>query len=119
MRHACAHEAVLVMEPRADVRALGAAVTAALCGHWDHPPLCPLAPHHTHAHRIDDEVHLRILFAAQSDTEGTVRRRIELALSGGRLQGPGGITTRWWLRSSGPSAVTADETHHAERLIRS
>jgi hypothetical protein len=39
MRQAFAHEAVLVMEPDADVRAPGAAVAVALCGHWDHEPL--------------------------------------------------------------------------------
>lgn len=119
MRHAFAHEAVLVMEPDADVRAPGAAVTVALCGHWDHPPPCPLAPHHSRADRVDDEVSLRILFAAEPDTERTVRSRIDLALAGGHLQGPDGITTRWRLRGSWPSAVWADETHHAERLIRS
>ena len=32
------------MEPDADVRAPGAAVTVVLCGHWDHEPPCPLAP---------------------------------------------------------------------------
>jgi hypothetical protein len=36
MREAFAHEAVLVMEPDADMRAPGAAITVALCGHWDH-----------------------------------------------------------------------------------
>jgi hypothetical protein len=72
MRRAFAHEAVLVMDPDADLQAPGAAVTAALCGHWDHQPPCPLAPHHTHAHRADGEVRLRILFATAPHNETTV-----------------------------------------------
>ena len=94
-------------------------MTAALCGHWEHPPPCPLAPHHSHADRVNDKVPLRILFAAEPDTERTMRHRIDLALTGGHLQGPEATTTRWWLRRSGPSAVTADEADHAERLLRS
>jgi len=43
VRQAFAHEAVLVTEPDADVRAPGAAVTVALCGHWDHEPFA-IAP---------------------------------------------------------------------------
>jgi hypothetical protein len=47
------------MEPDADMRAPGAAVTVALCGHWDHEPPCPLAPHHV---RVDeDDGELRVL----------------------------------------------------------
>jgi len=33
--------------PRGDsANALGGAITIALCGHWDHTPPCPLAPHY-------------------------------------------------------------------------
>ena len=38
-----------MMPAPADDGAPGAAVTVALCGHWEHPPPCPLAPHHTRA----------------------------------------------------------------------
>ena len=69
------------MEPDADMRAPGAAITAALCGHWDHQPPCPPAPHHSHAKRLGGQVHVRILFAAEPETEPTVRRRIDWALS--------------------------------------
>lgn len=119
MRQAFAHDATLIMEPDADMQAPGAAVTAALCGHWDHPPPCPLAPHHSRAERVDGEVCLRILFATEPDTEPTVRHRIDLALSGGQLQAPDGATTRWQLRESRPSAISAAEADHAERLIGS
>ena len=70
------------MEPDADVRAPGAAVAVALCGHWDHKPPCPLAPHRVDADWIDGELHVRILFAAEPDKEPEVRHLIELALSG-------------------------------------
>ena len=39
-------------------------------------------------------------------------------LSGGQLQGPDEVITRWQLYTSRPSEVTADEASHAERLTR-
>jgi hypothetical protein len=117
MRQAFAHEAVLIMEPDADVRAPGAAVAVALCGHWDHKPPCPLAPHRVNADRVDGELHVRILFAAEPDKELQVRHLIELALSG-QLTFPDGFTTPWRLRESRLSEVSADEAGPAERLIR-
>jgi hypothetical protein len=118
MRQPYAHEAVLVMAPDADVRAPGAAVTVALCGHWEHEPPCPLAPHHTHAERVDDRVAVRILFATEPEREDLVRERIDDALSAGRLDGPEGVTT-WRLASSGDSALSPEERDHADRLARS
>jgi hypothetical protein len=117
MRRTFAHDAVLIMEPDADIQAPGAAVTVALCGHWEHEPPCPLAPHHTQADRIDGEVQVRILFAADSHLEGTVRRRIESALSSGQLRGPDSTTTRWRLRDSRRGTVSAAETDHTKHLI--
>ena len=117
MRQPFAHEAVLAMEPDADVRAPGAAVTVALCGHWDHEPPCPLAPHHVGADKHGGELRVRILFASEPDTEGEVRHLIDRALSG-QLKFPEGFTTPWRLRASWPSQVSAEETDHAERLIR-
>jgi hypothetical protein len=118
MRQAFAHDAILDMAPDADTRAPGAAITVALCGHWDHQPPCPLAPHHTAADRVDDEVRLRILFATEPDRADLVRQRIDDALSGGELSGPDGGTTRWQLRDSRPGEVTPAEADHAERLAR-
>ena len=117
MRQALAHDAVLIVEPDADTRVPGAAVAVALCGHWDHEPPCPLAPHRVSANRLDGELHVRILFAAEPDKEQTVRHLIELALSG-QLTFPGGFTTPWRLRGSWPSEVSADEAGPAEHLIR-
>jgi hypothetical protein len=97
MRQAFVQEAVLLMEPHADVRAPGAAVTVALCGHWDHEPPCPLAPHHVSAADDDGELRVRILFAAEPDKEDEVRHLIEQALSG-QLKFPDGFTTPWQLQ---------------------
>jgi hypothetical protein len=118
MRRAFAHDAVVLMEPTGDVRAPGAAITAALCGHWEHKPPCPLAPHHTAAERSGDQVRLRVLFAAEPVAEAEVRNRIEEALSRGHLDGPDGVTTRWRLHGAWPGPVREDEAEHAERLVR-
>jgi hypothetical protein len=120
MRSIYAHDAILTLEPDADVNAPGAAVTAALCGHWDHEPPCPLAPHHSRSTRSDvDTVHLRILFATEPESEARVRDLIDSALASGALEGPDGARTRWQLQSSSEGPVTLDEKSHGERLVRS
>jgi hypothetical protein len=118
MRQAFAHEAVLLMEPHADARAPGAAVTVALCGHWEHEPPCPLAPHHTSAQEDGSELRVRVLFAAEPDRAGEVRDLIERALSG-QVKFPDGFVAAWRLRDSWPSEISAEETGHAERLRHS
>jgi hypothetical protein len=70
VRQPFAHEAVLTIDADGDVGAPGAAITVALCGHWDHEPPCPLAPHHTAAERVGDDVHMRTLFAVEPAREG-------------------------------------------------
>ena len=92
-------------------------MTVALCGHWDHTPPCPLAPHRVDASRADDEVRVRVLFATEPDNEPEVRRRIEQALSG-QVPLPDGIAVRWQLRASSPGNVSAAEAEQAEHLIR-
>jgi hypothetical protein len=119
MRSVYAHEARVRMGTGGDPQAVGAAVTVALCGQWDHEPPCPLAPHHTAAQRIGDEVAVRTLFAAEPSTEDQVRRLIEDALASGHLQLPHGAATDWLLLSSSAAAVRDDEREHGERLIRS
>jgi len=109
MRQAYAHDAVLVMGPDGDTGAPGAAITTALCGHWEHEPPCPLAPHHTGATRDGDRVRLRVLFATEPHRVDEVRRRIDGALAGGG----------WRLESSGCARIAAQERDHARRLLRS
>jgi hypothetical protein len=107
MRHAYAHDAVLALAPEADLAAPGGAITTELCGHWEHTPPCPLAPHHTAAQRRGPQVHLRILFATEPECEAEVRTRIGRALAG------------WDVRSSAAGAVRPDEKSHAGRLVAS
>lgn len=116
MRLAFAHEAILAMDPLADLRAPGAAVTMALCGHWDHNPPCPLASHHSSADRVGDEVRVRTLFAVEPELEDTVRQGIDQALAGGQLAGQDGPATRWQLRSSQRSVIRNNEMDLAQRL---
>jgi hypothetical protein len=119
VRQAFVHDAVVGMEAGGDVRAPGAAITVALCGHWEHEPPCPLAPHHTTAERSGETVRLRVLFAAEPAAEADVRGRIEAALSRAALDGPDGVTTRWRFHGARPGVVRMDEAEHAERLVQS
>jgi hypothetical protein len=105
MRHAYAHEAVLELAPDADIRAPGGAITTELCGHSEHAPPCPLAPHHTAAQRRGAQVHLRVLFATEADREAEVRERIGRALAA------------WDVRSCVAGEVRPDERDHAGRLM--
>jgi hypothetical protein len=116
VREPFAHSAVVLMGEGDDEAAPGAAITVALCGHWDHEPPCPLAPHHTEAERLGDEVHLRTLFAVEPEREGEVRERIRAALEAGELTDPDGRTWRWRLRSSEPASVLHTEADAASRL---
>lgn len=116
MREVFAHDAVVAMDEHGDRRAPGGAITLALCGDWDHEPPCPLAPHHTAAERDGGVVRLRVLFAADPNDEGEVRRRIEEALATAGVTTPNGTAVRWGLLSSGLSAVRADEGEHGRRL---
>jgi hypothetical protein len=119
MRRAFAHDAIVRLDPGGEEDAPGAAITVALCGHWAHEPPCPLAPHHTRAEASGDGLHLRTLFVAEPELEGTVRERIDAALQSGAVTGPSEVHTTWQLASSGPSEVAAAELDHARRLMRS
>jgi len=116
-RTSYAHDAVVILDVGGDSRASGGAITVALCGHWDHEPPCPLAPHHTDATPAgDDTLRLRVLFAADPADEERVRSLITQALSSGRLTGPDGRVTRWMLKSSSAGMVRPDEADHAAML---
>ena len=106
MVEAYAHDAVLAMEPEGDIAAPGGAITTALCGHWEHEPPCPLAPHYTHADRDGGLVRLHVLFATAPDREDEVRQKIEAALA----------DPRWRLVTVARGMIAADETDHADRL---
>jgi hypothetical protein len=116
MRVVFAHDAVLAMESEQDLRAPGGAITLALCGSWEHPPPCPLAPHHTAAERDADAVRIRVLFAAEPGDEAEVRRRIADALGSGLVVTPRGDTARWQVISEAPGEVRPEESDHGARL---
>ena len=116
MREVFAQEAIVALGPDQDSRALGAAITAAICGHWQHEPPCPLAPHHSQADRRGQDVVVRTLFAVEPEREQEIRNRITAAMSAGSLLGPDGVTTVWTLRRCQPSYVRAGEIQHAQRL---
>ena len=119
MRRAFAHDAIVRLAPGGEDDAPGAAITVALCGHWEHEPPCPLAPHHTRAEPSEDGLRLRTLFVAEPALEGTVRERVDAALQSGAVTGPGGVHSTWQLASSGPAEVAPSELEHARRLMRS
>jgi hypothetical protein len=118
-REGFAHDAVLDLDPDADDRAPGGAITIALCGSWEHDPPCPLAPHHTRAHRSGREMTLRLLFAARPDDEARVRALVDDVLARGWGDDPAGSRSTWELLSSGPSEVLPEEQDHVRRLIQS
>ena len=118
-RQGFAHEAFLDLDPDSDDRAPGGAITIALCGSWEHEPPCPLAPHHTRAHRSGREVTLRLLFAARPDDEARVRALVDDVLARGWGDEPAGGRSTWELLSSGPSEVLPEEQDHVRRLISS
>lgn len=107
------------MEANQDPQAPGGAITVALCGSWEHPPPCPLAPHHTSAERDGAAVRLRILFAAEPGDEPEVRRRIADALAAGQVAAPSGDLARWSVTSEGPGEVRPEEREHGDRLATS
>lgn len=110
------HDAQVRMSEGSDVRALGGAVTLELCGSWDHPPPCPVAPHHTAATRDGDDVQVRVLFVTDAGAEDDVRARIDRALASGRVEGPDGVVTHWSLVHSAKGELRRDEAAHATRL---
>jgi hypothetical protein len=119
VREAYAHDAVVAMRPGGGTNALGGAITVALCGHWDHKPPCPLAPHYVTALPDGETVAVRILFATEPANERRVRALIGEALETGQLTGPGGGVTTWQLRSAAAGTVRPDEQEHSAALIGS
>lgn len=110
------HEALVDMVDGNDAAAVGASVTVALCGHWEHPPPCPVAPHHTAVEAADDALRVRVLFVGERDSESDIRQLIDTGLRTGSLVGPDGSASRWQVRSSGAGTVLPEEQAHAARL---
>jgi hypothetical protein len=105
------------MQPGCSPDALGGAITVALCGHWDHTPPCPLAPHYVTALPDGETVAVRVLFATEPANEQRVRLLIGEALATGELTAPDGGLATWQLSSAAPGNVRPEEHDHAAGLI--
>jgi hypothetical protein len=78
-----------------DARAIGGAVTVALCGHWEHDGPCRW-PHHTEAVATGSGRHVvTTRFTCAEDEVSVVRAQIGAAVASGSLEGPDGHTTTW------------------------
>ncbi len=118
MRAAYVHQAVLLLEGGADDREPGAAVTMALCGSWNHPGQCPLAPHHTATHRDGNELVVRVIFAVEGQDEQSVRHQIVAALESGRSTVPDHPAPGWRLVHHRAEEQMGDELDQAGRLAK-
>lgn len=121
-RHAYVHEAEIDLGTDVDPRAVGAAVTVALCGHWEHEGPC-LWPHNNdiaEGHpptpprvQIGDSAtptHLyRTLFVCEPSEEPTVRAKIRAALH---------TSPEWRLIVERERAVAPQEQALANDLLR-
>jgi hypothetical protein len=84
----------LLMHDGSDDRAPGAAITAALCEHWDHEDPCRW-PHRTDTSRRGELLNVRTYFDAPPEEETEVRHLIQSALGSGKLIGQDGSVISW------------------------
>jgi hypothetical protein len=117
MRLAFVHEAVLRLEPGADPRGPGGAVTAELCGHWQHEGTCRWPHLTTVASRSGDDVTVRILFGAEPEEEQEVRSRIAHALQRGSVHGAP-APSAWIVLRDGRDELCPEEIATAQGLAR-
>ena len=82
VRETFVHEAQLRLGDGTDPAAVGAAVTTALCGHWEHDGPCRW-PHNNEIDVSDDRATFRTLFVAPASDEDEIRKRIDRALQDG------------------------------------
>ena len=95
------HEATVHLAEGADSRALGGAITVALCGTWDHESPCRW-PHHTDVAAAGDRHVVRTSFVVEPPDEAIVREKIVGALESGEQAGPDGRVSRWTLSEAPP-----------------
>lgn len=94
----------------------GAAVTVALCGHWEHEGPCRW-PHYTSVTaRSGQSLRVRVIFASTAGEEPAVRRLIQGALDEGRL-GSELRASRWTVVTQGQSELRPEEERLAGRLL--
>jgi len=100
-------EAEVALDAPTDPAAVGAAVTVALCGHWEHEGPCRW-PHNNAITTGDEPARFRTLFVADDASSGEVRGRIERALRDG---------DGWSVVALHARDVAADELDLAGRLL--
>ena len=115
MRFPFVHEAALRLHDEADPQAPGAAVTVALCGHWEHEGPCRWPHFSAVSERTGNDVTLRVLFVADPADERDVRTRIVRALQHGRLEG-GPRPSAWIMLRENSAELRRDELPQAEHL---
>lgn len=116
MREPFAIEAVLELAPGADPRAIGGAVTLALCGAFTHPGPCPVAPHHTSVEPRDGRTRARIVAACEPGERAAVIATVTASLRAGCVTDPDGVNQRWTLRTCRAVPLLDDERELADRL---
>jgi hypothetical protein len=102
------HEAVISLPDGTDPHAVGAAVTAELCGAVEHDGPCRW-PHNNAIVARDDVMMFRTVFIAAQSEEREVRTRIRSALRS---------SDEWDVRSDRTRSLTSDERALAARLTR-
>jgi hypothetical protein len=102
------HEGELDLPESTDPAAVGATVTTALCGHWEHEGPCRW-PHNNAIRRRGSTFVFRTLFVAPTSDEAHVRGRIDRALRSGE---------GWRLLESRARQVALTEEELALRLSR-
>lgn len=107
-REAYVHEAELRLDEGIDPAVPGAAVTTALCGHWEHDGPCRW-PHNNDIRVGEDSAWFRTLFVASPADEPDVRERIDRILR----TAPG-----WSVLRIGPRPVASEEEPLAQSLAR-
>ena len=83
------------LEPGADKRAPGGAVTVALCGHWNHEGPCRW-PHFSRITPEDGGHHrLVVEFDVHEDELEMISCKIDAAVGHGQLTSPDGVVSIW------------------------
>jgi hypothetical protein len=115
MQQAYVHAARLQLAPGSDPSAPGAAVTVALCGHWQHDGPCRW-PHHTAVADVEGALEVRTVVVSDAVDEPGVRARIDDALESGEQDGPDGLVSTWIMLSSAADDLRPDEQELAHRI---
>lgn len=99
-------EASIDLADGVDSRAVGAAVTVELCGHWEHEGPC-VWPHNSNIDTDRSPAVLRTIYVADEDERAEVQGRIEAALRAG---------AEWRVIEVRPREIADGERDLADRL---